>query len=218
MVKLLFSPLLERAMHTPSNAWVRVRSPSTTLTATRTVSPAWNSGTACPWLRRATSPASYCCTMFIGLVLLGLCLGRRCRTGNRGGGIGGAGGGEQVGAALAGDAFGFRQAPGRDRLVVAGQQHVRHAAALPLSGAGVVGVFQQVVGEALVRGAVGRTHHAWQQAHGGVQHHQRRQFAARQYVVADGHFLHGTSVDDALVDALVAAAQQDKAGGGGVAL
>ena len=26
-------------MHTPSNAWVRVRSPSTTFTATRTVSP-----------------------------------------------------------------------------------------------------------------------------------------------------------------------------------
>ena len=33
-------------MHTPSKAWVRVRSPSTTFTATRTVSPGANSGTA----------------------------------------------------------------------------------------------------------------------------------------------------------------------------
>src|SRR6202034_2077011 len=139
MVKLLFSPLLERAMHTPSNAWVRVRSPSTTLTATRTVSPAWNSGMAWPWLRRAISPASYCCTMFIGLVLLGLCLGRRCRTGNRGGAIGsrigGVVGGEQDRAALARGAFGFRPAPHCDRLVMAGQQHVRDAGALPLGRA-----------------------------------------------------------------------------------
>ena len=33
-------------MHTPSNAWVRVRSPSTTLTDTRSVSPGAKSGTA----------------------------------------------------------------------------------------------------------------------------------------------------------------------------
>ena len=32
-------------MHTPSKAWVRVRSPSTTFTATRTVSPGAKSGT-----------------------------------------------------------------------------------------------------------------------------------------------------------------------------
>ena len=31
--------LMDRAMHTPSNAWVRVRSPSTTFTEMRSVSP-----------------------------------------------------------------------------------------------------------------------------------------------------------------------------------
>ena len=33
-------------MQTPSNAWVRVRSPSTTFTETRSVSPGTKSGTA----------------------------------------------------------------------------------------------------------------------------------------------------------------------------
>ncbi len=41
-------------MHTPSKAWVRVRSPSTTFTATRTVSPAAKSGTPRVAVRRAT--------------------------------------------------------------------------------------------------------------------------------------------------------------------
>ena len=38
------TPRLRRAMHTPSNAWVRSREPSTTLTLTRSVSPGANSG------------------------------------------------------------------------------------------------------------------------------------------------------------------------------
>ena len=45
-------------MHTPSKAWVRVRSPSTTFTATRTVSPGTKSGTPRLAVRRAICSAS----------------------------------------------------------------------------------------------------------------------------------------------------------------
>ena len=116
------------------------------------------------------------------------------------------------------NAFGFGAAPGGDGGVVAGQQHVRYPAALPVGGAGVVGVFQQMRGEAFVGGAVGGAHDAGQQADDGVQHDQGGELAAGQHVVADGEFFHRVGVDDALVDAFVAAAEQDEAGGGGVAL
>ena len=73
-------------MHTPSNAWVRVRSPSTTFTATRTVSPGAKSGT--PRLARQAGD-------LLGLVTLDdvhrwgpsveISLGRGRRAGNRAG-------------------------------------------------------------------------------------------------------------------------------------
>ena len=45
-------PLLERAMQTPSKFWMRVRSPSTTLTPTRSVSPGRNSGIVLAFVER----------------------------------------------------------------------------------------------------------------------------------------------------------------------
>ena len=79
---------------------------------------------------------------------------------------------------------------------------------LPLGRPGVVRVFQQPGGEALLLGAVRRAHHAGQQPHAGIQQHQRRQLAAGQHVVADADLLGAARVEHALVDALVAAAQQ----------
>ena len=91
----------------------------------------------------------------------------------------------------------------------------RHCAALPLRRPGVVRVFQQPGAETLLLGAGRRAHHAGQQPHAGVQQHQRRQLAAGQHVVADADLLSAARVDHALVDALVAPAQQPHAGPGG---
>ena len=77
--------------------------------------------------------------------------------------------------------------------------------------AGVVGVFQQAGGKAFLGGTIRRAHHAGQQPHAGIKQHQRGRLAAGQDVVADADFLHPAGVDHALVDALVAAAQQDHA-------
>jgi hypothetical protein len=57
-VKLLFRPLLERAMQTPSKFCTRERSPSTTFTATRSVSPGAKTGTLRVSVRRAICSAS----------------------------------------------------------------------------------------------------------------------------------------------------------------
>ena len=54
-------------MHTPSKFCTRVRSPSTTFTATRSVSPGRNSGTARTALSLAICSASICWMMFIEL-------------------------------------------------------------------------------------------------------------------------------------------------------
>ena len=102
--------------------------------------------------------------------------------------------------------------------MVAGEQHVRHAASLPFGGPGIVRIFQQVARERLLRRAVGRAHHAGQQSNHRIEQHQRRQFAAGQHVVADADLFHPAGIDHALIDALVAAAEQDDAGSGRVAL
>ena len=44
-MKFELMPAFLRAMQTPSKAWMRSRSPSTTRRLTRTVSPGWNGGT-----------------------------------------------------------------------------------------------------------------------------------------------------------------------------
>src|ERR1700733_2995579 len=62
-VKEEFRPRLLLAMTTPSYAWTRSRSPSTTLTCTTTVSPGLNSGS----LRVARSSFSFLFILFIAV-------------------------------------------------------------------------------------------------------------------------------------------------------
>jgi hypothetical protein len=57
-VKVSFTPPPSRAMQTPSNAWMRSRSPSLILTMTRRVSPGWKFGISRTASRRAFSSAS----------------------------------------------------------------------------------------------------------------------------------------------------------------
>ena len=124
----------------------------------------------------------------------------------------------QIGAAFAGDAFGFGLPPGGDGAVMAGQQHVRHAAPLPFGGTGVVRIFQQTAARSFPRPRCRRRPSRRAAAARRVEQDQRGQFAAGQHVVADADLLHVARFDDALVDAFVAAAQQDHAGRGGEAL
>ena len=63
-------------------------------------------------------------------------------------------------------------------------------------------------------GAVRSAHDAGQQPQTGIQQHQRRRLAARQNVIADADFLGSRSLDHALIQTLIAAAEQNEAGSG----
>ena len=62
--------------------------------------------------------------------------------------------------------------------MVAGEQDVGHAAALPIGRAREVRVFEEVLGKTFLDGAVGGAHDARQQADAGVEQRERRGFAA----------------------------------------
>ena len=92
--------------------------------------------------------------------------------------------------------------------MVAAQQHPWHLFAPKVGRAGVLGIFQQPRGEALVfAGFVGAQHPRHQPGH-RVDHHQRPQLAAGEHVVADGQLLVDHRVQRPLVHALVVAAEQ----------
>src|ERR1700681_4285537 len=135
-------------MHTPSNACVRLRSPSTTFTETRSVSPGIKSGTARMAVRRAICSASNCWIMFMAMSSCFLSVG---------------GGDHQIRAALAGDALRFRLPPGRDGTMMARQQHVWYAVSLRFGGAGIVRIFQQTAREAFLDRTVVGPHDAGKQ-------------------------------------------------------
>ena len=114
----------------------------------------------------------------------------------------------QIGAALAGALPALGPAPLVNFFVVTGQQHGRHGAALPDLGAGKLGVFQQAVPIALVLIALFLGQDAGLQAQDTVGHDQACQLTAGQHIVSDGNFLVAERIDDALVDALIVAADQ----------
>ncbi len=121
----------------------------------------------------------------------------------------------QIGAPLAGNPFRFRPPPGGDLRVVARQQHLRHGAALPAAGAGVVRILQQSLLETLLDQRAFIAQHARQQPHAGVDQRQRRRLAARQHEVAEADLLRPPRLEDPLVDALVAPAKRDQPRTGG---
>ncbi len=70
-------------------------------------------------------------------------------------------------------------------------QDLRDRPALEHLRAGVLRVFQQPVGEALLVRRDRLAHDAWKQPDAGVEQHQRRDLAARQHVIADRDLLRG---------------------------
>ena len=90
--------------------------------------------------------------------------------------------------------------------MVAGEQYVRHAAAVPFIGAGILRILQKpspvgLLGEAFLLGQHARDHAA-----DGVRHGHGGNFAARDDEVAHRELFVHALVDKALVDALVVAA------------
>src|SRR3990172_6929005 len=75
-------------------------------------------------------------------------------------------------------------APARDARVVAGQEHRRNARAPELFGPRVLRRLEQPRRERLAPDRALGPEHAGQQARHRVRHHERRQLAARQHVVA----------------------------------
>ena len=70
---------------------------------------------------------------------------------------------------------------------------------------------EQAVLEAVLGGRLGVVERAFLQPADRVDQHRGGQLAAGQHVVADREFLVDLALDEALVDAFVAAAEQDQA-------
>jgi hypothetical protein len=100
--------------------------------------------------------------------------------------------------------------PAGDLRVVAGKQHVGHVLPAPDFRPRVVRPVEQAADE----GLVGRRfflQRAGQLAHEGVDQRHRRDFAAGQHEVADRNVFVDARIEKALVDAFVAAADEDQA-------
>src|SRR4051795_6112950 len=117
----------------------------------------------------------------------------------------------KVRAALLGELFGLGAAPGRDFGVVARHQHLGDGAALPKLRPRVMWVFEQAFGEALLGSRRLLAHHARQKPHAGIEQREARDLAAREDEIAERDFLEIAALDDAFVDTLEAAAEDDRA-------
>ena len=119
---------------------------------------------------------------------------------------------QQVGPSLCGTTPGLLEPPGRDRGVVAGQQHRGHVEAAPRRRPGVDGVLQQPVLVRLLDQRLGVAHEPGQQPDHRLGDRHGRDLAAVEDVVAERDLDHlgpGRGVvEHALVDALVATAEE----------
>src|SRR6185295_15172945 len=197
-------PLLRLAITMPSKACERLRSPSTTLTLTITVSPGEKSGTSffsrlissCSrvLIRSIASPLLFALELVQQLPFLVAQL--PCR--------------QQVRPSQPGPAQRLLQPPAPDVLVVPGHQDLRHLHAPIRLRARVLRAVEQPVGERLLhrRGRVAERpgqlpHHGVDQRHGG-------ELAAREDEVSDRDLFVHPLVQQPLVHALISPAQQSK--------
>src|SRR5688500_6516593 len=125
-------------MQTPSNACRRSRSPSTTLTLMRSVSPGPKFGIWRPSTSFSTCSFSSVCRRFIvSTPRIRHARARQIFI-------------PKVGASQARRLFPLLPAPGADPRMVAREQNLRHLTALPFGGARVVRVLQKSLLEALL--------------------------------------------------------------------
>src|SRR5690606_2298354 len=92
---------------------------------------------------------------------------------------------DQVRAAVGGQFFRLFAAPSLDFLMIAGKQDVRDRPALPVPRFGELRVLKKARLEAFAFEAFGGADHARKKPHAGFDQDHRRDFAARQDVIAD---------------------------------
>src|SRR4029079_17196120 len=163
-------------MQTPSKFWIRVRSPSTTLTPTRSVSPGRNSGMVLVLLNCSMASASSCWMRFISFVLVLLTLRARGRWPSR------------VPVTL--DQVRppspclFRRlglAPGGDLRMIPRSQHFGDPAPFPFDRPGIMRVFEKAAFKALLLTARRGAHYPGKQPNASVEQGQSGRLAPRQH-------------------------------------
>src|SRR5687767_11189443 len=94
-------------------------------------------------------------------------------------------------------------------------QHLGDRAPFPCNRPGIMRIFKKPLVEALFLSAGGGAHYPGEQSNASIEQDHRPQFAAREHIVADADGLEVARLEDALVEALEAAAQKDRARAGG---
>src|SRR5258708_22616148 len=181
-VKLRRSPPPVTRITVPSKTWMRSRVPSTTLACTLTVSPARSAGT----FFFCCSFSSCWMTFMSRLSSVNVVYGMTLR--------------------------GLLPAPLLDPRVVARKQDLGHAHASVLGGPRELRAARELPAERVLRQRVGVSDHAGDQPADRVAEHHRRNLAPAQHVVADRDLVRGKARAHAVVDALVAAADDDQPG------
>src|SRR6202522_3352261 len=91
------------------------------------------------------------------------------------------------------------QSPAPDRSVVAGRQHLRHAAAIDTRRPRVMRPIEQTIRERLLHGGLGAAERTGKEPHDRIDDHQRGQLPARQHIITDRPLLVDLMVDEPLV-------------------
>src|SRR5260221_2614115 len=90
-------------------------------------------------------------------------------------------------------------------------QHFGDRAPFPCHWSGIVRIFEKPRLEAFLLSAGGRAHYPGKEAHASVEDDHRAELAAGEDIVADRDGFYRPRVEDALVESLEAAAQQNDA-------
>src|SRR3954463_5917732 len=101
--------------------------------------------------------------------------------------------------------------PGRDLRMIPRPQHFGDRAPFPLNRTGIVRIFQETLLEALLLSAGGRAHYPGEQPYASIEDDHRCELSAGEYIVPDRDGFDGARLENAFVQTLKAAAQQDHA-------
>ena len=115
---------------------------------------------------------------------------------------------DEIGAMVQGAGQGLGTTPTGDARMIARAQHLGDRPSPVVGGSGVLRVLQQTGRERLLDRGSSVAHHPGHQTPHRFEHDHRRHLATRQDVVTDGELVVHEMSTDALVDTLVAAAQQ----------
>ncbi len=118
---------------------------------------------------------------------------------------------EQIGSPQPSPAQALLQAPAPNLLMVAGQQHLRHPHAFIILWPRVVRTIEQTISKRLFAGRVCIIQGPGQPSHRRIDQRQRGNFPAGQDKIAERQFLIHATLQQALIDTLVASTKQDRA-------